>query len=102
MLFGANWAPLCPSIVPTPPLPSPRRAIDRALARLEGGEVDAALAETMRLPGAANADKWIVRARRYIAAHRALDEIEFRRTARQPFAADSSCRGPLTGLATAP
>jgi hypothetical protein len=30
----------------------------------------------MRLPGAANASAWIVRARRYIAAHRALDEIE--------------------------
>jgi hypothetical protein len=30
----------------------------------------------MRLPGAANAGPWIVRARRYIAAHRALDEIE--------------------------
>jgi len=58
------------------PSPQPQARADRALARLEAGEVDAALAETMRLPGAANADKWIVRARRYIAAHRALDEIE--------------------------
>jgi hypothetical protein len=58
------------------PSPQPQARVDRALARLEAGEVDAALAETMRLPGAANADKWIVRARRYIAAHRALDEIE--------------------------
>jgi len=58
------------------PSPQPQARYDRALARLEGGEVDAALAETMRLPGAANANKWIVRARRYIAAHRALDEIE--------------------------
>ena len=58
------------------PSPQPQARYDRALARLESGEVDAALAETMRLPGAANADKWIVRARRYIAAHRALDEIE--------------------------
>jgi hypothetical protein len=30
----------------------------------------------MRLPGAANADSWVSEARRYIAAHRALDEIE--------------------------
>lgn len=58
------------------PSPQPQARYDRALARLESGAVDQALAETMRLPGAANADKWIVRARRYIAAHRALDEIE--------------------------
>jgi hypothetical protein len=58
------------------PSPQPQARVDRALARLKAGEVDAALAETMRLPGAANADKWIIRARRYISAHRALDEIE--------------------------
>ena len=58
------------------PSPQPQARVDRALTRLKAGEVDAALAETMRLPGAANANKWIVRARRYIAAHRALDEIE--------------------------
>jgi hypothetical protein len=58
------------------PSPQPQARYERALARLESGEVDAALAETMRLPGAANADKWVVSARRYIAAHRALDEIE--------------------------
>ncbi|MCF2514925.1 hypothetical protein LVY65_07580 [Sphingomonas sp. G124] len=58
------------------PSPQPQARVDRALARLKAGEVDAALAETMRLPGAANADKWIVRARRYITVHRALDEIE--------------------------
>jgi hypothetical protein len=58
------------------PSPQPQARYDRALARLESGEVDQALAETMRLPGAARADQWIVRARRYIAAHRALDEIE--------------------------
>ena len=43
---------------------------------MKGGEVDAALAETMRLPGAGNAGAWVLRARRYIAAHRALDAIE--------------------------
>jgi hypothetical protein len=58
------------------PSPQPQARYDRALAKLQSGEVDAALAETMRLPGAANAGSWIVRARRYIAAHRALDEIE--------------------------
>ncbi|MCL6741646.1 hypothetical protein LZ518_10935 [Sphingomonas sp. RB56-2] len=58
------------------PSPQPQARFDRARARLESGEVDQALAETMRMPGAANAEQWIVRARRYIAAHRALDEIE--------------------------
>jgi hypothetical protein len=48
----------------------------RARLRLETGDVDQALAETMRLPGAGNAPDWVSKARRYIAAHRALDEIE--------------------------
>ncbi len=58
------------------PSPQPQARFDRAVARVKAGEVDAALAETMRLPGAANAGPWIARARRYIAAHRALDEVE--------------------------
>jgi len=49
---------------------------NRALQRLSTGDVDQALAETMRLPGAARAGDWITKARRYIAAHRALDEVE--------------------------
>ena len=49
---------------------------NRALQRLQAGDVDQALAETMRLPGAARAGAWVTNARRYIAAHRALDEIE--------------------------
>ncbi|MFL6734119.1 MAG: COG4223 family protein [Sphingomicrobium sp.] len=48
----------------------------RAASRLASGDVDSALAETMRLPGAARAGDWSSKARRYIAAHRALDEIE--------------------------
>lgn len=58
------------------PSPQPQARYDRAKARLDAGEVDAALVETMRLPGAANANQWIARARRYIAAHRALDQVE--------------------------
>ena len=49
---------------------------NRALQRLSAGEVDQALAETMRLPGAARASAWVAKARRYVAARRALDEIE--------------------------
>jgi hypothetical protein len=58
------------------PSSQPQARYNRALSHLMAGEVDAALAETMRLPGAARADQWIGRAREYVAAHRALDEVE--------------------------
>lgn len=58
------------------PSPKPDARYRRALNRLEAGNVDAGLAETMRLPGAQRAAPWVAKARRYIAAHRALDEIE--------------------------
>jgi len=58
------------------PAVNPDARYNRALQRLSAGDVDQALAETMRLPGAANAGGWIGKARRYIAAHRALDELE--------------------------
>ena len=49
---------------------------NRALQQLSAGNVDQALAETMRLPGASRATDWEDKARRYVAAHRALDEVE--------------------------
>jgi hypothetical protein len=58
------------------PATNPEARYARARQRLASGDVDQALAETMRLPGAARAGDWIAKARRYIAAHRALDEIE--------------------------
>lgn len=58
------------------PPANPDARYERARLRLEAGDVDQALAETMRLPGASNAQDWVNRARRYIAVHRALDEIE--------------------------
>lgn len=48
----------------------------RAQQHLASGDVDRALAETMRLPGASRAGDWIAKARRYVAVHRALDEVE--------------------------
>jgi hypothetical protein len=54
----------------------PQARFDRAEMRLRRGEVDGALTETMRLPGVSRAEPWVASARRYIAAHRALDEIE--------------------------
>jgi hypothetical protein len=58
------------------PSTRPQARYRRSLSHLMAGEVDAALAETMRLPGAPRARDWIDSARRYVAAHRALDEIE--------------------------
>jgi hypothetical protein len=49
---------------------------NRALQWLSSGDVDRAFAEAMRLPGAGGAGDWSDKARRYIAAHRALDEVE--------------------------
>jgi hypothetical protein len=54
----------------------PQARYDRALSHLMSGEVDAALAETMRLPGAPRAREWIGTARQYVSVHRALDEVE--------------------------
>jgi len=58
------------------PAANPDTRYTRALQRLSTGDVDQALAETMRLPGASRAGDWVAEARRYVAAHRALDEIE--------------------------
>jgi len=60
----------------TRPASNPEARYERARQRLESGNVDEALAETMRLPGASRGGDWIGKARRYILAHRALDEIE--------------------------
>ena len=58
------------------PAINPDARYQRAQRRLSSGEVDQALAETMRLPGAPGAADWVAKARRYILAHRALDEVE--------------------------
>lgn len=58
------------------PSQRPVATYERAAARLQSGQVDQALAEAMRLPGIGSAPRWVADARSYIAAHRALDEIE--------------------------
>lgn len=58
------------------PASNPEARYAQARQHLAAGDVDQALAETMRLPGAARVGDWVAKARRYIAAHRALDEIE--------------------------
>lgn len=58
------------------PSEKPDARYERAAAKLDAGEVGDALAETMRMPAAGRAGPWIEKARRYVATHRALDEVE--------------------------
>jgi hypothetical protein len=56
--------------------PAPDDRLDRAMLRIESGQVEGALAEVARMPGRESAADWMTQARRYIEAHRALDIIE--------------------------
>lgn len=58
------------------PSTMPAERLRRATRRLEAGQVAVALAEVLRMPGRDNAQDWIAKARRYVAARRALDAIE--------------------------
>ena len=58
------------------PSPLPTERLARARRLLEGGQVEVALAEVARLPGAATAGNWTAAARRWIDVHRALDRLE--------------------------
>lgn len=58
------------------PSPLPVDRLARARRMLEAGEVEAALAEVARMPGAVRAGRWTAAARRYIGARQALDTIE--------------------------
>ncbi len=58
--------------------PSPRAADRLARVRrlLDAGQVEAAVTEFARLPGAPQATAWMTAARRFVVAHAALDTIE--------------------------
>jgi hypothetical protein len=58
-----------PSIIPS-------ERLERARDSLEAGQVDVALLEVLRMPGRDKAQDWIIKARRYVAARRALDTLE--------------------------
>lgn len=55
---------------------APTSRVARARLMLARGQVDEAIADVERLPGADGAQNWIEAARRYDAAQRALDVIE--------------------------
>jgi hypothetical protein len=54
----------------------PAARISRAQMLLRTGQVDAAIDEISRLPGAKTAEAWTVKARRYSEGSKALDQIE--------------------------
>jgi len=56
--------------------PAPDQRIARVRLMIDGGQVDGALAEISRLPGAEAASGWATEARRWIEAHQALDILE--------------------------
>jgi hypothetical protein len=58
------------------PSPEPAERLRRATRRLEAGQAEVALAEVLRMPGREHGRDWIMRARRYVSARRALDAIE--------------------------
>ncbi|MGK2911331.1 MAG: hypothetical protein ACSLE1_16245 [Sphingobium sp.] len=58
------------------PSPLPERAIPRIARLLSSGRVAPAMEEVERLPGKANAERWLEMGRRYREARRALDLIE--------------------------
>jgi len=58
------------------PSPLPADRLARARRLLDSGQVEAARAEVIRMPGANAAGNWLEAARRYILARRALDVLE--------------------------
>ena len=54
----------------------PSERLRRARAHMSAGEVNLALVEVLRMPGRAEAQAWIEKARRHVAARSALDAIE--------------------------
>jgi hypothetical protein len=58
------------------PSPLPSARVARARRLLDAGQVQAAIAEAQRLPGAASARDWFAAADRYLRTRAALDTIE--------------------------
>lgn len=77
--FSSAWRELSTLVIlrrDTTPSPRPDDRLARARIVLDGGNVEAALAEVVRMPGAADAGAWIDAAKRYIDARRALNALE--------------------------
>jgi hypothetical protein len=58
------------------PSPAPTQRLLRAHTMVESGNIGGAIGEVSAMPGAANAQGWLVKARRYSQARNALDILE--------------------------
>lgn len=58
------------------PSPAPTQRLERAHTLVESGNVAGAIAEVSAMPGAAGAQGWLTKARRYAQARKALDRLE--------------------------
>lgn len=58
------------------PSPAPTRRLERTHALVESGHISAAVTEISAMPGAGAAQSWLVRAKRYNDARKALDRLE--------------------------
>lgn len=74
--IGTEWRNLVVIHRAGEPSPLPADRLARARRMVEAGNVEAALGEVTRLPGAAQAENWIAAARRYVETRRALDTLE--------------------------
>jgi hypothetical protein len=54
----------------------PEQRLIRAQAFVEAGNLSAAMLEVAAMPGASAAQSWMVRAKRYADARKALDRLE--------------------------
>ncbi|MGI4732616.1 MAG: hypothetical protein ACRYFW_12855 [Janthinobacterium lividum] len=81
------------------PSPAPADRLARIRRLVETGQVEAALTEVGRMPGAGSAGNWIDAARRYVDVHRALDTIEFAAIDGQAVPVDAA---PASSQAQAP
>ncbi|MBN8809099.1 MAG: hypothetical protein J0I47_12820 [Sphingomonas sp.] len=76
---GAVWRMLTSLIVIHPkdtPSPVPGERLNRVKRLLDAGQVEAAVEELARMPGASQASSWLTGARRYVTARRALDTLD--------------------------
>jgi hypothetical protein len=58
------------------PSPAPTQKLKRAKAAADAGNIAGAIAEVQTMPGASLAKNWLIKARNYVAARKALDSIE--------------------------
>ena len=58
------------------PSPAPTQKLQRAKAAANAGNIAGAITEVQTMPGAALAKDWLIKARKYVAARKALDSLE--------------------------